>query len=288
MRIRTIKPEFWQNEELSLVTPEALILAAALLNYADDEGWFRWHTRLIESQLFPLREFSVSFHSLLAELSSAAFITRHEGSDGKEYGHICTFLDHQRISRPTPSRISPIISSSTTSPASAHTHGVLSEDSAQERKGKEGKGEEGKDTHTPSGSRPDRAPTDHWARLCAAFPNASPIPSSAERLLLSEARPILDTWTPDDWAALRAWNTTTDALRGCPLWPRNRREALANIGELPEKLRPWWGKTGRRLVKGLRPKPPTSPQPPVSPHPPADAQPADPAGVRETLSTSTP
>jgi hypothetical protein len=39
-RIRTIKPEFWRSEDLCSLPEATHMLAAALLNYADDEGFF--------------------------------------------------------------------------------------------------------------------------------------------------------------------------------------------------------------------------------------------------------
>ena len=48
-RIRTIKPEFWQDEDLATLSEPALILAAGLLNHADDEGYFRAHPGLIKA-----------------------------------------------------------------------------------------------------------------------------------------------------------------------------------------------------------------------------------------------
>nr|MBF6067360.1 primosomal protein [Klebsiella pneumoniae] len=36
-RIRTIKPEFWTDEDMAEVSEPACLLAIGLLNYADDE-----------------------------------------------------------------------------------------------------------------------------------------------------------------------------------------------------------------------------------------------------------
>ena len=40
-RIRTIKPDFWKHEDLSALPEITHMLAAALLNHADDEGFFK-------------------------------------------------------------------------------------------------------------------------------------------------------------------------------------------------------------------------------------------------------
>jgi hypothetical protein len=101
-RIRTIKPEFWQHEELSALPEATHMLAAALLNYADDEGYFNANPKLVQSACLPLREPSVSVHDSLIALSNQGYLVLGRGDDGRTYGHIVHFLDHQRINRPVP------------------------------------------------------------------------------------------------------------------------------------------------------------------------------------------
>lgn len=104
MRIRTIKPEFWSDEDLITVSDKARLLAIALLNYADDEGYFRANPKLIRAALFPLSP-SVKSTVLLRELSSIGYIELCTGTDGKQYGRLPTFLIHQVINKSKPSRI---------------------------------------------------------------------------------------------------------------------------------------------------------------------------------------
>ena len=104
-RIRTIKPDFWRNEPLSEVSPEAALLAIGLLNHADDEGYFVAHPKLVESDIFPLRELSSTCTVLLKELSDIGYIELFTGSDGKKYGLITKFTKHQVVNKPKPSEI---------------------------------------------------------------------------------------------------------------------------------------------------------------------------------------
>ena len=67
-RIRTIKPEFWAHEDLSELPEATHMLAAALLNYADDEGYFNANPMLIKAACSPLREPSVSIQESLTLL----------------------------------------------------------------------------------------------------------------------------------------------------------------------------------------------------------------------------
>ena len=105
-RIRTIKPDFWRNEDLSSVSAEAALLALGLLNHADDDGYFNANPKLIESDVFPLRELSSSVPALLHELEYIGYLKLYSGSDGKRYGLITNFAKHQVINKPSPSKIS--------------------------------------------------------------------------------------------------------------------------------------------------------------------------------------
>lgn len=104
-RIRTIKPDFWRDEDLSSVSPEAALLAIGLLNHADDEGYFNANPKLIEADVFPLRELSRSTTVLLTELSEIRYVELFRGIDGKQYGHIRSFSKHQVINKKNPSKI---------------------------------------------------------------------------------------------------------------------------------------------------------------------------------------
>jgi len=104
-RIRTIKPEFWRNEDLASISPEACLLAVGLLNHCDDEGYFNANPKLIEADIFPLRDLSRKTTVLLQELSDIGYIKMFSGSDGKTYGYVVSFCQHQVINKKTPSKI---------------------------------------------------------------------------------------------------------------------------------------------------------------------------------------
>lgn len=104
-RIRTIKPEFWRDELLAGVSPEAALLAIGLLNHCDDEGYFNANPKLVESDVFPLRTLSITTTVLLRELSGIGYIEVFSGTDGKTYGKIVNFEKHQVINKKTPSKI---------------------------------------------------------------------------------------------------------------------------------------------------------------------------------------
>lgn len=104
-RIRSIKPEFWSNDRLSALPIEAHMLAGALLNYADDEGYFNANPGLIKAACFPIRETSMTVPGLIREVSEIDYIRIAEGTDGRTYGWIVKFNEHQRVDKPKPSKI---------------------------------------------------------------------------------------------------------------------------------------------------------------------------------------
>jgi len=137
-RIRTIKPEFWLNEELAALPATTRLLAIGLLNHSDDEGYFVANHRVIKAAIFPFDD-SLSIQGMLMELSRLDYIRLANGSDGKPYGVVVNFKKHQVVNRPTASKIKPLASFSE---FSVTTHGVITDDSLPERKGKERNREE--------------------------------------------------------------------------------------------------------------------------------------------------
>lgn len=143
MRIRSIKPDFWTNEKLSALPAETHLLAAALLNYADDEGYFNANPKLIQGALFPIRELSLSIPVMLTSLSTQGGIGYLEvriSGDGRAYGWILNFSVHQVVNRPRPSTIKPLFDACCIPDAS--NPGAITDDSVTPhgRNGMEGNG----------------------------------------------------------------------------------------------------------------------------------------------------
>jgi hypothetical protein len=159
-RIRTIKPDFWKHEELSELAPEVHMLAAALLNYADDEGYFRANPKLVKAECCPLREDSVSVHEALKQLADIGYVRLFTGSDHKEYGKVVNFVEHQRINRPTPSKIKEL---DTLTESSVTDHGAVNDGSPPEGKGRE----QGKERNNEGASAPFEVDWDSDPQLFA-------------------------------------------------------------------------------------------------------------------------
>lgn len=151
-RIRTVKPEFFTNDKLSSLPAEMHLFAAGLLCQSDDEGYFLANPTLLQAAILPLRDYSVSAHGILNELSRIEFIRLGEGVDGRAYGHIINFLEHQVVNRPKPSKIKDLPIKwerlAVADSASVTDHGVISGESVIDHgsitgERKEGKGKEG-------------------------------------------------------------------------------------------------------------------------------------------------
>ncbi|MGW2367682.1 hypothetical protein ACWCZ5_19120 [Streptomyces sp. NPDC001667] len=106
-RIRTIKPEAFVSESLAACTVTAERTFLGLLTQADDHGRHRDHPAIIAGKLWPLRpeHTPLDVEDDLQQLSSAGLICRYTGCDGRGYLHIVAWAKHQKIDRPSASRL---------------------------------------------------------------------------------------------------------------------------------------------------------------------------------------
>ena len=105
MRIRTIKPEFWESESLGTVSRDARLLFIGLFTCCDDSGRTRASSRLLASRLFPYDEDSIRLlPGWLKELEQKKCIRLYE-VDGQSYLDIPNWLKHQKIDKPSKSKL---------------------------------------------------------------------------------------------------------------------------------------------------------------------------------------
>lgn len=104
MRIRAIKPEFWTHTVMSRLPHDSRLMAIALLNLSDDEGYFEADIEYIRASVM-FREESTNVRRMIDDLSRIGYIELcFEGSD-RPIGKVVAFADHQRIDRPKPSKL---------------------------------------------------------------------------------------------------------------------------------------------------------------------------------------
>lgn len=137
MRIRTIKPEFWSHPILSRLPDSARLLAIGLLNLSDDEGYFICDPILVRNALRAFDEDSTRTREALDSLSKVGYILVSEPSEVGPIGFVVNFLKHQRIDRPTPSKLKCYFNS--TSNRRGFDEGSLLEGNGKEGNGKERK-----------------------------------------------------------------------------------------------------------------------------------------------------
>lgn len=178
-RIRTIKPEYWTDERMASVSLEARLLFLGLLNLADDEGRLRGHPALIRGALFSYDDLTVAqVDWWLGELEKVGRIQRYR-VDGEAYIWVRHFARHQKIDRPTPSRIpeppestessvpSEPLDESSTSPRRVLDESSTSPREELLRKGKEQGKEQGTGNREETSSPPPPAASDAASRLVA-------------------------------------------------------------------------------------------------------------------------
>lgn len=137
MRIRTIKPEFWLHEGLCGCSEFARLMAIALLNWADDEGYFMAHPALLRGSLFPFLDDSKKIPGTLQELSRVGWIEHGTDDQGRPVGRVVNFSKHQRVDKPQSSKIK---ASSVFQEQSTNDPGMILDASKEERNGREGIG----------------------------------------------------------------------------------------------------------------------------------------------------
>jgi hypothetical protein len=104
-RIRTIKPEFPQSESMGAVSRDARLLFIMLFTLADDEGRLRGNSRMLASLLFPYdADAPKLIDKWVDELITQRCIVRYQIEDAT-YVEICKWLNHQKIDRPSKSKI---------------------------------------------------------------------------------------------------------------------------------------------------------------------------------------
>lgn len=111
-RIRTIKPEFPQSESIGKLSRDARLLFVQLWTIVDDEGRARAASRMLASLLYPYDDDAVHLiDGWMDELEQNRMVRRYE-VDGSKYLEIVKWLDHQKIDKPSKSRLPPFVEAS--------------------------------------------------------------------------------------------------------------------------------------------------------------------------------
>lgn len=93
------------HEGLCRCTDFTRLLAIALLNWSDDEGYFMANPILIRGQVFPFLDDSKIIPRSLQDLSRVGWIELGIDDQGRDVGMIKNFAKHQRVDKPKASSI---------------------------------------------------------------------------------------------------------------------------------------------------------------------------------------
>jgi hypothetical protein len=162
-RIRTIKPEFPQSESMGAVSRDARLLFIMLFTLADDEGRLRGNSRMLASLLFPYDlDAPKLIDKWVDELITQRCIIRYQIEDAT-YVEICKWLNHQKIDRPSKSKIP-------APPEDSREFAKIREDSSEDQGRDQGKdqGSGIKEEKTQRASRlpQDWQPNDRMLAFC--------------------------------------------------------------------------------------------------------------------------
>lgn len=193
-RIRTIKPEFWDDEKLARASRDARLTFIGMWTHSDDYGVVKGHVSWLKNNIFPYDDISPeTFRTWLDELTAFGFIVPFD-ANGEAYFLIKNFKKHQVINRASkcarnpsppddindnPRPIHRAITESSVSPHGALSepsvshHGALTEHSPEEGKGREGKGSKDKRGLAPS-LVPDSAVGDPCTKVQPQVPTSQP------------------------------------------------------------------------------------------------------------------
>jgi hypothetical protein len=108
-RIRSVKPEFWADEDLADVSRDARLLYIGLWNLSDEHGRLRGDPRYVKGQLFPYDDdlSAGAVDELLKALEAAGKVIRYHAGSG-QYLFLPNLGKHQRLEADkVPSKLPP-------------------------------------------------------------------------------------------------------------------------------------------------------------------------------------
>lgn len=242
-RIRSVKPEIHQDEEVGVLTDSAFRLFIGLITLADDYGRQKGGIRLLAAQVWPYRpEMVGEIEGLLAELDDADLIYRYE-VDGKPYVGLASWNEHQRIDNAGKPRVpEPKTEGRGSSPRDSESRGG----SRLDQGGDQGAGtkEQGGDDAAKSAASADSCQSviAKLEEVSFAHGVSSPDPLAVSKLceefavldLPAQAAKFNHYWTgPASKQAL----TRGDSVWAFRVWLENDRPAEPAITKAPSKKR---------------------------------------------------
>lgn len=141
-RIRTIKPEFWEDDRVGQLSPLARLVFIGSWNLADDAGRLRWSADYINASLFMYDRLTTKkVAGLMAEVEKQGLVVPYEAK-GQRLAFVPGWA-HQRIDKPQPPRFPDPFATDDGNDSGSHSGNGYGNPPRQERKGRD-QGKEGK------------------------------------------------------------------------------------------------------------------------------------------------
>lgn len=159
-RIRSVKPEIRRSLTVSAWPYPVRWTFVGLPGYLDDAGRGHDDVRLLKAELYPLDDDMTAkkLDSHLERIAASGPLCRYQ-VDGQRYLHITSWAEHQRVNRPSPSRIPPC----PLHEADVNAHGGLTEPSLPSRapaeQGREGSREGSRESSSREAVNPPASPS---------------------------------------------------------------------------------------------------------------------------------
>jgi len=205
-RIRTLKPEHRQHRKVGRLSHLDYRLWVGMICEADDEGRLVAAADQLRVLIFGYwPEVDLAAIELgLASLAKARLVRLYTVGSTR-FADFPSWKDHQRINRPTPSKLPPYKDS-----RRLKTHGVLRESSLSPHAGSEGSGEERKGSEGKGGERGGEPVDGSRLAVASAAPWALSAPGgrasngNARHEALIQATMVRENWTRSEAEAYLA------------------------------------------------------------------------------------
>ena len=253
-RIRTVKPEVFSDEtlwDLELETGLPLLrVFIGLWCYCDREGRFIWSPRALRGAIAPC--WAGDMAAALEALASKLYIVRYT-VNGKDYGYVRTFKEHQAINKKEPPSIlpPPFEHASTGSHVPGtdfHVPGTDPGTGSHVGKGREGNGY-GKGMEEPfAEDEPPLEPSDATAL------HREPTAPRGSRKRPAVSLP--EDFAPNDGARYLARTVSVDLERELPAFCDHHRARDSKFSDWQAALRTWirnaakWGAAPKSGMRG--------------------------------------
>lgn len=109
-RIRTVKPEFWDDEKLAAVSRDARLLYIGMWNFSDDFGVIKANPVWLKSKIFPFDDIQLANFKKWLEMLERPGFSSPGGSvawvipfsaNGEAFYYLPNFSRHQRVDKPS-------------------------------------------------------------------------------------------------------------------------------------------------------------------------------------------